>query len=54
MRLQMHDELVLEIPASELNATREIVRECMEAAVPHSVRLRVDFGHGRNWLEAHA
>jgi DNA polymerase-1 len=53
MLLQVHDELVLEIPESELEATREVVRECMEEAVPLSVPLKVDFGHGKNWLEAH-
>jgi DNA polymerase-1 len=53
MLLQVHDELVLELPASELEETRELVRDCMENAVPLSVPLKVDFGHGRSWLEAH-
>ena len=53
MLLQVHDELVLELPASELDATRALVRECMEHAVELSVPLVVDFGAGRNWLEAH-
>ena len=51
--LQVHDELLLEVPASELEATRELVRDCMENAVPLAVPLKVDFGSGRNWLEAH-
>jgi DNA polymerase-1 len=53
MLLQVHDELVLEVPTAELDETREIVREAMEGAVRLSVPLRVDFGHGRTWLEAH-
>ena len=51
--LQVHDELVLEVPASELEETTTLVRECMEGAVELSVPLQVDFGHGKNWLEAH-
>jgi DNA polymerase-1 len=51
--LQVHDELLLEVPAQELEETRELVRECMEQAVPLKVPLKVDFGSGRNWLEAH-
>ncbi len=53
MLLQVHDELVLEVPLAELDATRELVRDCMENAVALDVPLRVDFGHGKNWLEAH-
>jgi len=53
MLLQVHDELVLEVPVAELDATREMVRDCMEHAVELSVPLKVDFGHGRSWLEAH-
>jgi DNA polymerase-1 len=45
--------LVLEVPASELDPTREMVRDCMENAAALSVPLKVDFGHGRSWLEAH-
>lgn len=53
MLLQVHDELLLEVPRSQLEATTELVRDCMENAVPLSVPLSVDFGHGQNWLEAH-
>jgi len=53
MLLQVHDELVLEVPTAELDDTREVVREAMEGAVRLSVPLHVDFGHGRTWLEAH-
>lgn len=51
--LQVHDELVLEVPESELQATIDMVRGAMENAVELSVPLNVDFGHGADWLEAH-
>lgn len=51
--LQVHDELVLEVPESELDETRELVRGAMMDAVPLRVPLQVEFGHGANWLEAH-
>ncbi|MCZ6596942.1 MAG: DNA polymerase I [Planctomycetota bacterium] len=53
MLLQVHDELLLEVPVSELEETRELVRRSMEEAVVLDVPLQVDFGHGKNWLEAH-
>lgn len=51
--LQVHDELLLEVPERELEETTQLVRECMMNAVPLRVPLQVDFGHGANWLEAH-
>ena len=51
--LQVHDELVLEVPVSELEATTAMVKDAMENAVSLDVPLNVDFGHGKNWLEAH-
>ena len=53
MLLQVHDELVFEVPESELDATRELVKDAMEQAVDLDVPLTVDCGHGQNWLEAH-
>jgi DNA polymerase-1 len=53
MLLQVHDELVLECPAKELDETTALLKRCMEQAVKLSVPLRVDVGAGRNWLEAH-
>ena len=51
--LQVHDELVLEVPESQLDATIEIVRDAMENAVSLDVPLLVEFGHGSDWLQAH-
>ena len=53
MLLQVHDELVLECPSRELDATRELVRSCMENAVKLAVPLKVDVGSGASWLAAH-
>lgn len=54
MILQVHDELVFELPESEVELVREIVKEKMSSAVTLRVPLRVDAGYGRNWAEAHA
>lgn len=53
MILQVHDELVLEVPNGELELIKPVVREAMEQAMMLSVPLRVDMGVGRNWAEAH-
>ena len=53
MLLQVHDELVFEVPVGELDETTELVRGCMEDAVELDVPLKVDFGSGASWLEAH-
>ncbi len=53
MLLQVHDELVFEVPAAELDATKEVVRAVMEGAAELSVPLIVDVGQGANWDEAH-
>ncbi|MBF0142726.1 MAG: DNA polymerase I [Magnetococcales bacterium] len=53
MVMQVHDELVLELPESELAAVASLVREVMEGAVSLAVPLKVEVGHGRNWAEAH-
>jgi DNA polymerase-1 len=50
--LQVHDELVLEAPESEVPAVERLVREVMEGAAQLKVRLAVDVGSGQNWLEA--
>ena len=53
MLLQVHDELLLEVPRSQVDETVPIVRECMESAVTLDLPLAVDFGWGASWLEAH-
>ncbi|MCZ6766992.1 MAG: DNA polymerase I [bacterium] len=53
MILQVHDELVFDVPRGELDEVRELVRTEMESAVPLSVCLKVDMGTGQNWLDAH-
>ncbi|MBI4720468.1 MAG: DNA polymerase I, partial [Chitinivibrionia bacterium] len=54
MILQVHDELLFDLPAEELDEVRDIAARTMETAVPLSVPLKVDTGFGRTWLEAHA
>jgi DNA polymerase-1 len=53
MILQVHDELVLEVPASEAPAIAARTREVMEGVWSLGVPLLVDVGVGRNWREAH-
>jgi len=53
MLLQVHDELVLEAPAEEVERVRHIVREAMEGVWNLRVPLRVDVHDGPNWAEAH-
>ncbi len=53
MVLQVHDELVFDVPQDELEAVRELVRSEMEGAVELKVPLVVDIGVGNNWREAH-
>jgi DNA polymerase-1 len=51
--MQVHDELVFEVPAEALAAVTAAVREHMVKAASLSVPLRVDIGSGANWDEAH-
>jgi DNA polymerase-1 len=53
MILQVHDELVFEAPASQLESLEAMVRERMEGVLPLRVPLVIDVGVGRNWREAH-
>ena len=53
MVLQVHDELVFEVPEAELDQVRELVRDEMENAVTMDAPLKVDIGYGKNWKEAH-
>jgi DNA polymerase I len=52
MTLQVHDELVFEVPEAEVDTMRTLVREQMENVHPPlSVPLQVDLGIGRNWRD---
>lgn len=51
MLLQVHDELVLEVPGDEVEAVTELVKHEMEHAASLSVPLIVDVGTGMNWVE---
>jgi DNA polymerase-1 len=52
MLLQVHDELVFEVPPEELERMQELVRTRMEGVMELKVPLVVDLGVGMNWLEA--
>jgi DNA polymerase-1 len=51
--LQIHDELLLDMPKGEEEAVRAIVRDAMVNALDFGVPLEVEIGVGRTWLEAH-
>ena len=54
MLLQVHDELVFEVPRTELDSVTPIIEEGMKNAIPDlNVPIVVDVGVGDNWLEAH-
>jgi len=49
--LQVHDELIFEVPEEELDTMRELVRIKMENVVDISIPLKVDMGIGVNWFD---
>ena len=53
MILQVHDELVFDVPKSEVEAVSALVRQHMEGAVELAVPLEVEVETGAHWLEAH-
>jgi DNA polymerase-1 len=56
MILQVHDELIFEVPEKELEEAKQLVKTEMEATgkkVGLSVPLKVDLGTGHNWRVAH-
>ena len=53
MILQVHDELVFEVPEAKLEEAREVIRTEMENAWSLTVPLVVETGAGRSWGEAH-
>ena len=53
MVLQIHDELLLEVPDAEISAVKEILVREMENVVKLNVPLTVECNYGKNWLDAH-
>ena len=53
MILQVHDELVFNVPKAEIEIVKQIAKREMENAVKLNVPLIADIGTGENWLEAH-
>jgi len=53
MVLQVHDELLFEVPEKEVKKVEKLVRETMESVMALCVPLRVEVGVGKNWAEAH-
>ena len=51
MLLQVHDELLFEVPAEELDEMRRLVPEIMSNAVELSIPVKVDIKVGPNWAE---
>ncbi|HFI0140632.1 TPA: DNA polymerase I [Streptococcus suis] len=52
MLLQVHDEIVLEVPMAELETVKAMVKETMESAIALSVPLLADENAGQTWYEA--
>ena len=53
MILQVHDELVLEVPQAEIEEVKELLVRQMEGVCELAVPLTVECNYGKNWLEAH-
>ena len=54
MILQVHDELVFDVPTGELETVKPIIEDLMKNAIPNlKVPILVEMGVGQTWLEAH-
>ncbi len=53
MILQVHDELVFDVPKTEVDTLWPLVEKHMKEAMKLSVPIEVDIKTGTNWLEAH-
>jgi DNA polymerase-1 len=53
MLLQVHDELIFDVPKNEIDKTISVIKNIMERVVQLDVPLEVDTGFGKNWDEAH-
>jgi DNA polymerase-1 len=50
--LQVHDELVLELPKSEVAEVKKMVEREMQNAIQLNVPIKIDVGIGPSWAEA--
>lgn len=53
MIMQVHDELVFDVPENEVSIFKEIIQTKMTGAIKTEIPLVVEIGRGKNWLEAH-
>lgn len=53
MIMQVHDELVFDVPENEVDIFKEIIQTKMTTAIKTDIPLVVEIGQGKNWLEAH-
>jgi DNA polymerase-1 len=53
MILQIHDELLIEVHKDELDYITSMVVENMENALKLDVPIKIDYGTGKSWFEAH-
>lgn len=53
MIMQVHDELVFDVPMNEIDSFKNIILERMKTAIQMRVPIEVEIGQGKNWLEAH-
>ena len=51
MLLQVHDEIILEVPTDLVTELSNVTKQVMESAMILSVPLKVDLSQGKNWLE---
>jgi DNA polymerase-1 len=53
MTMQVHDELVFDVPNNEIEIVKPIIMHNMKTAIKTTVPIMVEIGTGLNWLEAH-
>jgi DNA polymerase-1 len=53
MTMQVHDELVFDVPKAEIEIMKKIIESRMKNAIDMKVPILVEVGEGSNWLEAH-
>jgi DNA polymerase-1 len=53
MLLQVHDELIFDVPKDEVDVIKPVIEKCMREALPLKVPVEVGMGTGASWLDAH-